>query len=341
MIMNLKQPKIIIGIIIVFVLIISVILVIIFSRKPIEKPEDFATTLIKEKIYFPHLTQDDQYLYYFGNQGTRFKKYEFKSGLTQDVLDYDMTFISEIIWSSDDTKLAIRNNDKYSKNDILILDLKDNNRFVLKKNIKALAWKNDNNSVVYHYFEEEGSENYFAESNIDGSNENILLRLEYPAYNIQIRNDKLFYWSTPSDTGGTNLYVFNLNTKEKKAIFNDYRFENGIISYDGSKIAYLNSLTNSTLNISDIDGSNNKNMKIKTFINKFTWDRDSKKIFLCEPNDNSNDTLYYIDINNLRLNKIKVYDKYPETLKAEYLITFNLTNSLLFISNDFAYRITY
>ncbi len=337
---------IILGIVALIGLIIFVLFAFgVFKTTPSIKT-NFSEIKIDEKIFFPHLSQDRKSLYFFGDQGIKLKKFNFQTQKSEILYPDDILYTYDVIWSPDETKLIIKNDQPYTNTQTKLLDLKTKKITDLNANIQSVFWSNDSQNIYYQYQDSEKNLNYLATAEYDGSNEQKLINLDLDNYNfVWLANfQKIGFWRPPTDVSGVNLKQVDIQTKNITEIFNDNRLDEVVSSPDGQYFIYRRFYEKDNifkLSYAKYDGTDNKDLSYQTPIQKIAWSPDSSFFIVAvKEKETENDRFYKVEVKNNKITNLSYStDKNQEMITAENLMLSSDNKTLYFTSNDLLYSL--
>jgi len=339
-----KNYKLLTVVAIIIVIIIAVILAIIFAAKKKSGGATLTQVPVSEKVFYPHLASDGQFLYYFGDHGARLKKFDFAGQETEELYPDDILFTTQVFWSPDDSKVIIFNNDSLAKSPVRLFQIEKGQFQDLDKNIKNVIWSADSEKIYYQFYDQENNLNYLASANFDGSHEVKLLDLQYLNYGLVWLDNyqKIGYWSKPTEVGGTKFWLFDLKTKESQAVFSDYRLGDALSSPKGDYLAYSRfDQTKSifTISLALFNGEKNYDSVVTGTVNNAVWSSDEKFLIAAANVSGENDSLYRIEAPSAKSAEIKYQFKGTDKVSAENLMLSPDNKTLYFISNDILYQL--
>lgn len=298
-----KKKILIVGVVI---LLIVVALIVILGRK---SSDQIAKVNLSGKITFPDLSPDHQSLLYIDAQDNKIKRYEFSSQ-KQEILSADIGAITQAYWSPDTQKVILSN--QGDKITLKLYDLQSKSSKDMDSKIESLIWSPDSKKIYYHFYDEDQNISQLNVSLPDGTNWQNIVDLQYPSYKfVWVGENKLGYWTPPSDISGTNLDVIDLATKETKEIFNDYRLADALVSNNSQKIVYEKfDKNNSTLSlaVANIDGKNDIDTKLQSSVAKSVWI--SNELLITAVKIGESEKLYKISSNGEK-SEIKIKSDQP------------------------------
>lgn len=313
------------------------------SFKPTVKTS-IAKVGLTEEALFPHLSKDNQTLYYFGDQGIKVKKIDLKTGETSIAYPNDLYYTLKTSWSSDDTKILIKDSNPNKDNSFYILDLTEQKIINLDTSITNAVVSPDGSKLYYQFKEEGGDKNYLASSDLNGKSEEKLADLEFDFYAFMFLNNgqDLGFWSVPGDTGATKLESINLTDKKVKDIISTFSFTEGIVSPDGQYIAYgylKENATFATLSIIKSDGTGAKNYQTPFLAKQAAWSKDGKYLFLADNELKKSSFVYRYESPEFKEFKLNFALPSTEFLKVDQILAGD-NNTIYVLSNDQIYVLT-
>jgi hypothetical protein len=326
-------------------------------------PKDRATTTVRAriafvdigKVFFPHLSRDGLILYYFGDHGTRVKRFHVKTKKTDSVYPNEIYDAGSVAWSPDGTKAIIFPIVYKSDKPARLLDLRRKTLTLMSPALSrslqlGVLWSPSGDKICFHHLDtERGNKGYLAVANPNGSGERKLIDVRYPEYGlVWLNNARLLgYWSEPGELGGTVLNAIDPKSRLATTIFGDYRLAGAIASPDGRFIAYerfYKDWNDIRVSIAAWDGSNNRDYGFHCWTGKMAWSPDSRFLFLAERRGQGNDAFYRIAVPSGAVTKVEYTCTYYLT---PYSVSDALTlmpspdgRSLHFTSHDFLYQLT-
>lgn len=332
------------------VALISLIIFVLFSFGIIKTTPSTKTTFSKidvgEKIFFPQLSQDGSFLYYFGNQGVKLKKFNISTKKTEILYPDDILYTYEILWSPDKNKLILKNSQPYASTSTQLLDLKTKKITDLNKNIQSVIWSNDNQNIYYQLQDQEKNLNYLATAKYDGTGEQKIIDLDLPDYEFAWLDNfqKLGFWRPPTDVSGVKLKQIDIRTKSVSEIFNDNRLNKVVSSPDGKYFVYGHFYENDSifkLSYAKDDSTNNRDLSYQTPIEKIAWSPDSSFFVVAvKEKETENDKFYKVEVKNNKITNLSYStDKNQDMITAENLALSSDNKTLYFTSNDLLYSL--
>lgn len=337
--MNKKFIYIIVGI--VMILLISIIIIDIFTAKPVNliaKPTE-------DKLNMPFLTQDTKSLYYFDGN-TTLKKWNLTTNKTEEWIKFPFTNTDLISYSPDGNKALVYWRDPISDNKahrIWLIDLE--NKKILKEisqNIYANTWSPDSQSIAYQTYNEGVGQ--FELDIATFNNTNIrriaLVSPDYDSYGILWPSkNTLIYFPKPQEMAAVDIKSVDLTNLQTKSIMTQVRVEDASIAIDQNKI--LVNLFDSTgeitnLNIFDLTTQENQTTNVKNlYIYKTTQIANTDKFYAgLRQGDQTADGIIRFDLKG----KVEVIKKsLLKEIDTEYLMSLSEKN-LYFLSGNQLYN---
>lgn len=335
----------ILGIITFIIFVIFILFFLGIVKTTPSSKTTFSEIKVGEKIFFPHLSQDGQFLYYFGNQGIKLKKFDFATKKTEILYPDDILYINDILWSPDESKLILKNNQPYADTPTRLFDLKTQKITNLNKNIKTVIWSNDGKKIYYQFSDTEKNLNYLAVANYDESDEKKIIDLEYLDYGFIWLNNfqDLGFWSMPQDDSGTKLYVVNLQNNSVNTIIRDYQLNDALSSPNGQYFVYnhFDKDKGITISYAKYDGTSNKDLDYESTVQKIAWSNDSSFFIVAvKEKETENDKFYKVVVKNGKITTLQYStEKNQDLISAENLMLSPDNKTLYFTSNDILYSL--
>src|SRR3989304_7279075 len=332
-------------------IIILIIVAIYIDRKGSGEPKPSPTSSggkltlqegsLKEKVFFPSMSQDGKSFFYLGDQGVKIKKFSFDSQKVENLYGHEVFFTIQAYWSPDKNWVILKNNDDKAATPSRLYDLKNGTATEIDPHIQNILWGPDSQKIYYQYLDIKTNQNFLATGQPDGSGREKIVDLQYDNYGLFWVNNyqSIGFWSIPSDIGGTNLKSVNIKERTIKEIVTDYSLGNALASPDGSYIAYEKfnpQESNYTVALSRSDGNNATDTGIQSSIGKIAWLDKTTLIIVARKDNGRTDSFYKVNVENVQKTEIG-YE--PQTgIDAQNLILSDKT--LYFTSNDILYSLT-
>lgn len=335
----------------ILVAIISIILLVLYFRKPStggtgqNTPSPGGTMGQNgfgpsENVLFPAFSTDGKSLYYFGDLGIKLKKYDLATKKTAVIYNDDILYTTHAFWSPDRSKVILQNNNPQAKSGLRLLDLNKKTLTDLDANIQSVLWAPDSAKIYFQYVT--GDKNELRLGDPNGANAQTLTSLNFPGYAFfwLDNNQKIGYYTPPSDPSGTVLHIFNPADKSTTDLFSDFTFLNCLASPDGSKILY-NKITDKSDNTFALaaatsTGKSEKVFDLTTDIARTFW-TDEQTVLIAYREENAQiDSLVKINVNNGDKTKV-ILNNAPNDLRVEYFL--RLGNDIYYASNDYLYKL--
>jgi len=277
--------------------------------KTLPKPEK----IIDGTAKYLSPSQSLQELFYLGNNGrtiyriTNAETPELRkiNPITPDVFS-EITNLS----LSPDQQLALYKKDAgtflydFNRYDLLHQEL-----FNLGNEIGSIIWSPDNTKIAY-YHQTPAGERTLIRANKDNTGQERIFNFKdtsivNPALDWSANGQKILVVKD-------NIYVFDVYTKTLKQITSNQKIVEAKFTPDSSTIIFnrVDDKGDVTLCLSDIDGSNIRELSVKTTLNKITW-FDQKNMLATLPNltnSGESDKLVKLNIENFQETEYQ-YDK--------------------------------
>ena len=366
--MNAK--KIFIIILVLFLLTSGTLVVYNFFLKDKEAPAQRESTfpeeelnlkinvISQEKIFAPSLGEDNKTIKYYLEGNGRVSSSAFDGDDPQAITENDLPGLSDIIWSPDRKKvIGIFSSITPKK---YFYDYQTKKSVLLNQSIKSIAWAPSSGKIVYHYETADGQYNNISVSNPDGSNWRAVFQtrltdliVAWPAA------DKIYIFDKPSGLTKSSLFAIDPDSGNFAKILSELYGFSVVWSPDGQKMIYQTTDQNGKdlkLYVAYTDGSQQKELPLKTLAEKCVWSLDSQTIFCAVPQQISefavwpddyslarvsvSDDFYILNTSSLVKTKIAGSDT-SQSFDAQNLILAPLGDYLFFVNrkNGLLYNI--
>lgn len=317
-----------------------------------EIPKNQISAISDEAVMSPALSQkEDSIIYYSKNSG---KIYEvaFDGSNKNAFSTQEVPGISNVSWSPDKTRVITS---FVNGNNITFFyyNHTENKGTPIKPNVDNIAWQN-NNKILYKYYDPKTKERTLNFSDPNGSNWQKISDIEFRNINILSipKTSLVSYWNAPDAFSETKLESIPLLGGEKKTLFSgkfgaDYLWNNG-----GTSLLVSHSDSNGgkkmQLAIINDRGGEYKNLDLPTLVSKCTWSKDDITAFCALPSnipDNSilpndynshrfftADTFWKINTQTGEKERIVNLDKIPQEYDSQNLFLNPDESSLFFVN---------
>ena len=317
--MNAK--KIFIIVIVLFLLTSGALVVYNFFLKSKDAPAEREATfpeeelnlkinpVSQEKAFAPCLGEDNKTVkYYLEENGHVFSSAFDGSGL-ESLSENELPGLSEIIWSPDRKKvIGIFQSitpKKYS------YDYQTKKSVLLNEGIKSIDWAPSSQKIVYHYETADGQYNNISIANPDGSSWRAIFQtrltdlvVRWPA------PDKIYIFNKPSGQTKGSLFAIDSGSGSFSKILSDLYGLSAKWSPDGQRMIYQATEEkgkNLKLYAAYSDGSQQKELPLKTLAEKCVWSLDSQTLFCAVPVQLSEHAVWPDDYN---LGRVAISDDF-------------------------------
>lgn len=235
---------------------------------------------------------------------------ETKTGEVKRITNTTIPKIQEVVWSNLGNDLIFRYLDgdtdninsfsgKIKNNSTSTDQPQELNGLFLSANIKQLSISPTGNKIFGLVDKSDKSGTYGFTTNLDGSSKKIIFESPISYFNISWPKESTITLTTKPNYRDTGLlYFFNTQTYSVEKILGNILGMSTLTNNDTNLVAYSYSAENSfVLNVYDVINKINKDILIKTLIDKCVWGNKNNKILYCAipktiPQDNYPDAWY-------------------------------------------------
>lgn len=196
--------------------------------------------------------------------------------------------VRRLVWSPNYTgALALI---KKSDGDLwYYLDFRNRSQIALKPEMTRLAWNTLGDSIFYQFTDPANGERSLNRSNFDGSNWKKLTDLGTGDYFLTPipQSSRVSFWNRPNGLEESRLESVSMGGENRSVIFSGKFGGDYLWSPDGSLILVGGTATKGArtpvIGLANTDGSNYRDLRIPTLINKMVWSRDNQTIYYAQP----------------------------------------------------------
>jgi len=287
--------------------------------------------------------EDTSGLFYLGNNGrTAYRMTNAETADTRkiDAITPDIFEKLKFLGFSPNQLLAVYKKEMgtylydFNRYDLLHQEIRD-----LGSDIGYIIWSPDNEKILYYFQTKEG-EKTLIRANKDNTNQERIFNFK----DTGIANPALD-WSKDSQkilVIKNDIYIFDIYTKTLSPVTKGGGITEAKFSPDSQNIIFnkVDENQNTTLNLTDLNGSNIRELSIKTTLNKIVW-LDNKNLIAALPDladSNASDKLLKLNIDTFEETEFK----YGSTIGKISIISPVLLagkNKLFFLSNNSIYEL--
>ncbi len=259
------------------------------DTKNTEKLSKTIAAITSEEILAPKLVEDKNVIRYYLKNSGQVYEIDLAGFKTNPFSENKVSNFIFAVWSPNGnktiTKHSVFNETKFVYNDHLKKE-----SATLKNNIDYVVWQNDN-KIVYKYFNPETKERSINISNPDGSDWKKLVNLSFKKIDIAPipQSGLISFWNIPDAYTETRLSTVSPIGEEEKNIFQDKYGADYLWSPDGNWLLVSHSNQEGgnkiQLAILDSQGKNYKNIGLPTLVSKCAWSKNSQTVFCALPGD--------------------------------------------------------
>lgn len=323
------------------------------SKSGTTKDASDITAASTEAVLAPILIEDDLYVEYYSKADGQVYRTDLNGNNKKTISNKQLTGLSGVFWSPDKKQVISKFQKEGNPAQFFHYNYDDLSNAPLKNNLDRVVWQN-NNRILYKYFDPKTQERTLNIADPDGKNWLKLADLEFKNVSIASvpQSSLVSFWNQPDANSETVLKSISALGGEPQIIFTGNFGTDYLWSNDGN---YL--LTSSSdkkggskvsLAIINSQGKEYRNLNIPTLISKVVWSKDNKTAFYAlpgavpnnsvMPNDylsgkiKTTDTFWKINIASGEKTRIVELDKIKNQFDATDLFL-NANESLLFFIN--------
>ena len=323
------------------------------SEQPIASKTTAIQALTDEAILAPTLSLDgDSIKYYTKATGNAFE-IDFLSRSKKTLSATDLINLAGVSWSPDTTKVISRFPKDSLSSRFSFYDYSQNKGIALTDGLGLVVWQN-NNKIIYTYFNSKAKENTLNIADPNGSEWKKILTLPVQDARIAIipKTGLVSFWEKPDSLTQATMSSVPVFGGETKVITKDKFGADYLWSVDGSFL--LESSVEKTdmrkmqLSVMNSVGGEYKTLGIPTMVSKCAWSKNNTTIYYAlpssipagatMPNDyndakfNTNDTFWKVDIATGEKTRLVDLDKIDQSYDATELFLSPDESNLFFIN---------
>jgi len=319
----------------------------------ISKTSDSQITAISdEAVLAPVLTPEKTAVKYYSKNDGRAYQANLDGTNKKTLSDKKLPGLVSVAWSPDTSK-AITRFETNGKNKFYYYNYGKNQGVQLKENLDTVIWQNDN-KIIYKYFDPRTKERTLNISDPDGSNWNKIADITFRNLSLAPipKTGLISFWNSPDAYFETSFLSTPIISGEKKTLLAGKFGADYLWSPDGGMVLISSSQEKASprmqLAVANDRGGEYKNLDIPTFISKAAWSRDNKTVYYALPgnvpanailpndyNDKkflSADTFWKVNVATGEKSRVVPLDKIGGQYDASNLFL-NSDESLLFFIN--------
>lgn len=325
------------------------------KNKPVDIPKTSSsqiTAISEEAVLAPVLTPEKTAIKYYSKNDGRVYQISLDGTNKKTINTRELPGLASAVWSPDTSK-AITRFETNGKNKFFYYDYAKGQGVQLKDNLDTVSWQNDN-KIIYKYFDPKTKERTLNISDPDGSNWNKITDISFRNLSLAPvpKTGLVSFWNSPDAFFETLFLSTPIIGGEKKTLFSGKFGADYLWSPDGSLVLISNfqdkASSKMQLAVANDRGGEYKNLDIPTFVSKAVWSRDNKTVYYALPGDipttailpndyadkkfTSADTFWKINIITGEKSRLVDLDKINGQYDASNLFL-NSDESLLFFIN--------
>lgn len=309
--------------------------------------------LTDEAVLSPALSPDDASVKYYSKTNGKAFVLDIASKSKRILSDKELIGLSDIAWSPDKSKVISEFGTADGRSKFFLYDYSQNKGVSLKNNLDSVVWQN-NEKILYKYFDAKTQERTLNIANPDGSNWQKITDLAIKDIRIAPipRTGLVSFWNKPDAFTETILQSSPILGGERKDILKGKFGADYLWSPDGNSLLLSNidgkGGSKLQLGLTNSLGGEYTNLGIPTFISKCAWSKTGKTVYyalpgsipagMVLPNDyaagkfNTQDTFWKVDIATGEKSRLIELEKITAAYDAADLFL-NSDESLLFFIN--------
>jgi hypothetical protein len=254
------------------------------KASPLEK----MTVLTDEPVLAPTLNEDGSALKYYSQKDQGFYEISFDGKIRTLILKKELPGLADILWSPDKNQAVFKIKPTPATWYFVLFNFSTQKETALSDNIDNIFWQN-NNKILYQYFDSAKKERTLNLSDPDGSNWKKIADLNFtPVFSAAIPQSGLIsFWNNPDAYTESVLKSVSLISGESQSLFWGKFGADFLWSPDGSLLLASHSLERAgkkiQLAIMNTNGGEYKNLEIPTLTVKCAWSKDNKTVYYALP----------------------------------------------------------
>jgi hypothetical protein len=314
-------------------------------------------------VLAPILTEDGLHIEYYSKDNGQVYKNDLNGEAEEAISQKELPGLIDVFWSPDKKKAITKFKKSNGEIQFFYYNHDTKASLPLKSNLDMVVWQN-NNKILYKYFNPVTKERTLNISDPDGKNWTKIANLDFKNINIASvpLSGLISFWNQPDAFTETSFKTASMLGENKQTLFSGSFGTDYLWSGDGNRILASSSDKKGGSQISlfvmNNSGGDLKKLDVPTFTAKCVWSKDNKTIYyalpggiqdnLILPNDylsgkiKTTDTFWKINVLTGEKTRIIDLDKITASFDAVKMFL-NSDESLLFFINrldDKLYKIT-
>lgn len=245
------------------------------------------TAISDEAVLAPVLTPEKTAIKYYSKNDGRVYQISLDGASKKTINTKELPGLASAVWSPDTSKVITRF-EANGKNKFFYYDYAKGQGVQLKDNLDTASWQNDN-KIIYKYFDPKNKERTLNISDPDGSNWNKITDVSFRNLSLSPvpKTGLVSFWNSPDAFFETAFLSTPIIGGEKKTLFSGKFGADYLWSPDGSSVLISSSQEKASskaqLAVANDRGGEYKNLDIPTFVSKAVWSRDNKTVYYALP----------------------------------------------------------
>lgn len=245
------------------------------------------TVISDEAVLAPVLTPEKTSIKYYSKNNGRVYQINLDGTNKKTINTKELPSLASVVWSPDTSKVITRF-ETNGKNNFFYYDYTNGLGVQLKDNLDSVSWQNDN-KIIYKYFDPKTKERTLNISDPDGSNWNKITDISFRNLSLAPipKTGLISFWNAPDAFFETSFLSTPIIGGEKKTLMAGKFGADYLWSPDGSLVLISSSREKASpgmqLAVANSQGGEYKNLDIPTFVSKAVWSRDNKTVYYALP----------------------------------------------------------
>jgi hypothetical protein len=325
----------------------------VFSPEKKSSAQEKMAPLTDEPVLAPTLNEDGSALKYYSQKDQGFYELSFDGKSRTLLLKKALPGLDNILWSPDKKQAVLKIKPTPASWHFVLFNFATQKETALSNTMDSIAWQN-NNKILYQYFDSAKKEQTLNLSDPDGSNWKKIADLNFtPVFSASIpQSGSISFWNNPDAYTESVLKSASLISNESQSIFQG-KFGADFLWNPGGNLlltSHSNERAGKKIQLAIMNnvGGEYKNLEIPTLTVKCAWSKDNKTLYYAlpasipensiMPNDyfsnkfKTTDTFWKVNVLTGEKNRLIELEKISAQVDAIDLF-FNPDESLFFFTN--------